>query len=101
MTQGKHFAHRLIRLREQAGLSKYELARRAGLTRQSLSLLELGLREPAWLTVQVLALALGVSCEQFIDPGVKLPELKPPRPAGRPRKVQADGETPKQTRKGR
>jgi transcriptional regulator with XRE-family HTH domain len=41
------------------------LAKRAGLSRQTLSLLELGKREPTWATVRVLARALGVTCLEF------------------------------------
>jgi transcriptional regulator with XRE-family HTH domain len=81
------FAHRLAELREDAGLSQGHLAKLAGLTRQSLSLLEAGKREPAWDTVQKLALALGVDCTEFTDPEMQLPDVKPPGKAGRPRKA--------------
>src|SRR5689334_636444 len=52
------FAKRLATLREEAGLSQYELARRSGMSKQALSNLELGNREPTWLTVRRLARAL-------------------------------------------
>ena len=42
------FAGRLHELREAAGLSQYELARRTGLTQETLSKLERSGREPAW-----------------------------------------------------
>jgi transcriptional regulator with XRE-family HTH domain len=88
---GKHmtpatFAQRLQQLREEAGLSQYALAKKTGLTKQAVSRLELGQREPSWRTVQLLAAALGASCEAFTDPGLHLPEEKPPAPRGRPRK---------------
>jgi len=67
------FARQLIALREKAGLTKYELAKRAGLSRQSLSLLEMGEREPTWETVQRLAAVLGVTCEQFTSPTLEVP----------------------------
>ena len=83
------FAKRLVDAREAAGLSKYELARRSGLSRQALSLLELGEREPNWTTVQLLAAALGTDCRQFTDPDLTLPVPEEPRPKGRPPKPDA------------
>jgi transcriptional regulator with XRE-family HTH domain len=88
VTEKTTFADRLRALREEAGLSQYALARQAGLSKQGLSRLELGEREPTWQTVQLLALALGVSCERFVDPGLKPPEAAPARPRGRPPKAQ-------------
>ena len=83
--------------------SKYRLAELSGITSQALSLLELGTRLPNWETVQRLAKALGVSCEEFNDPALQLPEAQPPKKAGRPRKDQ--GEEPpaegKKPRKGK
>jgi transcriptional regulator with XRE-family HTH domain len=84
--QGSTFAGQLVRLREAAGLSQYKLSRKAGLSRQALSLLELGEREPGWITVQRLANALGVDCRAFIDANLEMPEPPTPRPRGRPPK---------------
>jgi transcriptional regulator with XRE-family HTH domain len=92
-TESSAFAGRLVELREAAGITKYELARRAGMTRQALSLLERGEREPNWVTVQRLAAALGVSCEAFADPSALAPPPELPRPRGRPRKA-VSGEEP-------
>jgi transcriptional regulator with XRE-family HTH domain len=61
----KSFARRLTQLREAAQLSQYELAKRAGVTRQTLSRLEMGDSVPNWPTVQALARALGVDCTAF------------------------------------
>ena len=83
------FAAKLAEQREAAGLSQYALARKSGLTKQAVSRLELGTRSPSWETVQLLARALGVSCEEFTDPGLALPEPPPARPPGRPRKAAA------------
>ena len=52
--------------------------------RQAVSHLELGQREPGWQTVQLLALALGVDCNEFRDPAIRLPRPAAPRPRGRP-----------------
>src|SRR4051794_1398119 len=90
MATSNHFATQLQSLREAAGLSQYELARRTGLTRQTLSRLEMGDREPGWETVQLLAKALGVPCTDFIDPKVKLPDGEANPPRGRPRKPEAE-----------
>jgi transcriptional regulator with XRE-family HTH domain len=74
------FAEKLKVLRESAGLSQYALAKRAGLSKQGLSKLELGQRKPAWTTVLALAKALGVSCEAFADAEVSVSaeQLAPP-----------------------
>jgi transcriptional regulator with XRE-family HTH domain len=90
--QSTSFAERLRSLREAAGLSQYALAKRSAVSKQALSRLELGEREPNWVTVQRLAAALGVSCEAFLDPtvlqsGGQTEEL--PRRRGRPRKEPA------------
>lgn len=65
------FAARLKALREQAGLTQKQLAEQAGLNVGAVFKLEQGRREPAWATVQALALALGVSCEAFMEPPAK------------------------------
>jgi transcriptional regulator with XRE-family HTH domain len=87
------FADRLRELREAAGLSQNALARRSGLSRQALSRLELGRNEPAWVSVQLLAQALGLDCRAFADPGLRLPAAPTTRPRiGRPRKSSAQGQ---------
>jgi transcriptional regulator with XRE-family HTH domain len=78
------FADLLTAAREGGGLSQYALAKRAGLSKQALSLLELGRREPSWETVQKLALALGVDYGAFADPDMTLPPKGPPARRGRP-----------------
>ncbi len=62
------------------------LAKLSGLSKQALSNLEAGNREPRWQKVQLLAHALGVDCTAFIDPELQPPEAEPARPRGRPRK---------------
>jgi ParB-like chromosome segregation protein Spo0J len=74
------------------------------LTKQALSRLELGEREPTWHTVRLLAAGLGVDCREFVDPSLQPPETEPARPRGRPKKPDAgrsEAETPaKKTGKG-
>ena len=70
------FADRLRALRGARGLSQYELAKRSGLSKQTLSRLEMD-TVPSWPTVQALARALGVSVAAF-EPG----ETPPPKRRG-------------------
>jgi transcriptional regulator with XRE-family HTH domain len=96
-----HFARRLVELRKVAGLSKYRLAELTGITRQALSLLETGQREPNWDTVQRLAKALGVDSTAFEDPDLQLPDVKPPGKAGRPKKDAGAAPSGEKKRKGK
>lgn len=95
------FARRLTQLRETAGLSQYEVAKRAGLTRQTLSRLEMGESVPTWPTVQLLAAALGVDCTAFVDPALQPPDAEPARKPGRPRKDTAANTGKPTTAKGK
>jgi transcriptional regulator with XRE-family HTH domain len=65
----KGFAAKLRTTRKEAGISQYALAKQIGVSKQFLSLLEFGRREPSWETVQKLADALGVQCSVFTDEG--------------------------------
>src|SRR5438105_2528705 len=59
------FADCLRSLREKAGISQYRLAKQSGVSKQMVSLLELGGTQPSWETVQRLANTLGVDCRSF------------------------------------
>ena len=89
MAEKKAFADRLKAVREAAGLSQYALAKLSGLSKQAMSRLELGNNEPTWETVQLLAVALGVDCREFVDPNVKPATPAESKPRGRPRKSKA------------
>ena len=90
------FAEQLRTHREAAGLSQYALAKKSGLSKQAMSRLEMGEREPSWTTVQLLAKALGVSCEAFtVDVELPADADKPPRGRGRPPKPRAADPPPK------
>jgi DNA-binding XRE family transcriptional regulator len=65
------FTIRLKALREKAGLTQAQLAQKAGLSPQAIAALEQGTRGPTWETVRRLAMALGVSEQEF---KVRLPE---------------------------
>lgn len=85
------FAARLKELREQAGISQYELAKRASLSKQAVSLIETGKREPGWKTVVKIARALGVPVGAFdVEPPAgeadEPPEDEPPAAPKRRRK---------------
>ena len=88
MSQRKTFADRLREEREKKGISVYALAKASGLSKQALGKLEAGQREPAWASVQMIAKALGVSCELFVDDGLEMPTAEEATTAkrGRPRK---------------
>jgi transcriptional regulator with XRE-family HTH domain len=105
-TDGTTFATRLQEHREKAGLSQYALAKRSGLSKQAISRLEMGEREPSWDTVQRLAAALGVDCRTFANPSlaeeVQAIADEPPPPRGRPPKASPPEppEKPKRKRRG-
>lgn len=62
----KHF-------REQAGLSRAEVARRGGLTGNTITHIESGLKvEPRWDTVRRLATGLSVKLEDLVSLGIEL-----------------------------
>ena len=91
------FSGRLRELREAAGLSRQELADKAGMKLGGVRNLEQGTRDPGWDTVLVLAQALGVTCEAFTaEPA---PASAPT--AGRPRKPPVEDAEPLQPKKPR
>ena len=90
-SQTTAFAKKLQAVRESKGITKYALAKLSGVSKQALSNLESGVREPTWDTVQKLALALGVDCTAFADQALTLPDQAPARPRGRPKKEPAVG----------
>lgn len=77
MLVASDFATKLTELRESAGLSQYALAKKAGVSKQAISLLEKGENEPNWTTVKKLARALGVSVADFDDEEKPAPRKKP------------------------
>jgi transcriptional regulator with XRE-family HTH domain len=78
------FGARLRGLRERAGLSRKELARRAGMQSQAgIRNLEQGVRAPGWETVLRLSQALGVNCTAFTE----VPTHRPVPRRGRPPKA--------------
>jgi transcriptional regulator with XRE-family HTH domain len=102
MSEAAWFAGRLRELRLAAGLSREELATRAGLKPGGIRDLEQAVNSPRWETVLALAKALGVDCTAFVqapkemptDKGGRPPKPKgesevekPKRPRGRPRKT--------------
>jgi transcriptional regulator with XRE-family HTH domain len=88
MVKSMAFAKRLAALREKAGWTKYALAKRSGVTKQAIAKLETGENEPSWETVQKLALALDVDCQEFVDPDITIPSAEESAPGkpGRPRR---------------
>lgn len=63
----------------QAGITQYQLAKRTGLTRQSISRLVRGDVEPSWDSVKRIARALGVPVGAFdVKDEPVVPEPPPP-----------------------
>ncbi len=81
------FAERLKAVREAAGMSVYELAKRTKLHRQSLHQLENGYGNPLWETVQRIVKALGIDYAALEDPALELPPYTPGQ-RGRPPKTE-------------
>jgi transcriptional regulator with XRE-family HTH domain len=78
----EHFGARLRELREAAGLSRQELADKAGMKIGGIRDLEQGLRRPLWDSVVALAEVLGVNLHAFLEEPACTTEPK----RGRPRK---------------
>lgn len=57
----------LRELREQAGLTLADLAKKSGVSMWSIRAYELGEREPSWRSFAALACALGASLDDFRD----------------------------------
>src|SRR5271165_3272181 len=87
MADPEWFAGRLRELRQQACLSRKELADRAGLSEGGIRDLEQGHRRPSWETVLALCDGLDVDPNAFAQAPV--PAQKPKR--GRPPKAASEG----------
>lgn len=61
------FAKKLSSIRQSKSMSQRELANLTGINRSTISMWELGEREPAFDQLQVLANALGVTVAELID----------------------------------
>jgi transcriptional regulator with XRE-family HTH domain len=83
-TMAISFGRRLKTLRERAGLTQEQLARKADVSTSFLSKLEQKDHDPSWTTVQSLAKALGVSTDEFAtddddEGGAETPAPKKPK----------------------
>lgn len=106
MAESKTFSDRLRELLDRRGLTQYALAKRTGISKQVMSYLAAGQREPSWSTVQRLAAGLGVDCRELADPDLAvLPTVadeSPARGRGRPAKpVEPTPTAPPQRRTGK
>lgn len=66
-TVDQGLAAALRELREERGLSREEVAFRAGISTGALARIELGQSSPAWVTVMQIARALGLSLAALDD----------------------------------
>jgi transcriptional regulator with XRE-family HTH domain len=77
---GKH----LRSLREDAGLSREQMAAAAGVSVRAVVQWELGEREPGWFNILALGQALGVDCRAFCqEPAAPAQKRGPGRPPKR------------------
>lgn len=89
------FATRLRELRTASGMSRKDLAERAGLKEGGVRDIEQGVNNPTWPTVLALCKALGVDCTAFTVEPSSSPASEPEAPRrGRPRKVAPSAEAP-------
>jgi transcriptional regulator with XRE-family HTH domain len=65
----RQFGKRLRVLREAAGRSQADIAKRAGLSRVFVNQLEAGTRDPSLSTLTRVAKALGVTLAELLDAG--------------------------------
>src|SRR5262245_65845258 len=86
---------RLRELREGKGLTQAQLAELVGVKRDAVARWEADVREPGWSNVVALAQALGVSCEDFLQPPTEQHAPKRGRP---PKMVAEPKEQPKRPR---
>jgi transcriptional regulator with XRE-family HTH domain len=94
MGAAEWFGHRLRELREGAGLSRADLAEKAGISERAIVQWERGEREPSWSMVLALAAALEVDVNTFAQPPTTQETARGP---GRPRKASG---TAQETRTG-
>jgi transcriptional regulator with XRE-family HTH domain len=72
-------AHNVRRLRDERGMSQVDLAKRAGLSRQMVALIEGAESNPSVATLAEVAKSLGVTLAQLVDsPSSVHPRLIPP-----------------------
>lgn len=61
------FPLKLKTIRESKGLSQPQLAELTGISHQSIAGYEQGTASPSWAYLQIIAIALGVSCIDLTD----------------------------------
>lgn len=75
------FAGRLRELRIERGMTRDELAEKAGMKQAGIANLEQGRSRPEWYSVIRLCIALGVSCSEFQKPPADVESPGRGRPA--------------------
>src|SRR5438552_1073637 len=75
----KAFGARLRELRNQLGISQYDLAAKSGCSQAEISKWERGMRMVSAFDLRALAQALGVPAESLFEPPATTAEPEPPR----------------------
>jgi transcriptional regulator with XRE-family HTH domain len=88
------FAEKLRQLRDAAGLTQEQMAKRSGINLWTIRGYEQGRREPNWKGVLSLAKALNVAAEVFSECDETTVDEQSARPWGRPRKPEAPTDLP-------
>jgi len=95
MSDISNYGGRLSELRERAGLTIAELARKVNLSPDAISKLQSGVRKPGLETALNIAEVFGVSIYDMLTPPKKRHEKKT---RGRPKKKQPETNKPKRPR---
>ena len=64
------FGDKIKALRDRLKLTQREFARQTGLSQQSVTVYENGLRKPSWESVQKIVAGLGITYEELADKAV-------------------------------
>lgn len=93
------FGDRLRELRTSAGISRKELATKAGFRSEAgIRNLEQGLYKPAWETVLAICKALGLECTAFSQELAEKPQAKVTAKVAKPNKAAEGVTTPARPR---
>jgi transcriptional regulator with XRE-family HTH domain len=76
LTENEVIGTAIRRVRERQGVSGREVERRGGLSKGSLSMIELGKRGPYWGTIRKVAKGIGVPLEVVMEEVEKIEKME-------------------------